>query len=64
MLTFVNQPVRLVYGRRKLDDVGLWISGSLFLFLVLGTCYRIRWRRRLSNDEVIVSPKSSEPVLG
>jgi hypothetical protein len=64
MLTFVNQSTRLVYGRRKLDYAGLWISGGAFLVIVLGTCYGYRRRMLPSSREAIVSAPPSEPVLG
>jgi len=64
MLTFINRPVRLLYSRRRLDSLGLWFSGGVFIVLLLGTCWWNRSRRLPANHGTIVPPKRSEPVLG
>ena len=56
MLTFVDHAVRLVYARRRFDQIGLWISGCTFASLFLVICGR-HLRRLLSRRrETVIGP--------
>jgi hypothetical protein len=56
MLLFTRQPTRLFYGRRALDEVGIWLSACVFASLILFTCWHYRrqlfrsGRRRVAHD--------------
>lgn len=52
MLTFISRPVRLYYGRRLPDKIGLWLSGATLVGLLLfagGTRFQTKAARRAAE---------------